>query len=148
MSKKFFKLLADDNKLRINNKSLQKENSEAFQILLNFLVTIEENLHYSEKYEYIKLAKEFLNNEITADDFSCSFMAIYEGIGKKLDQMKEEESAELTNFINKTNQHGLNRLLASIYGSCDSFSLDPNFSMADEEELKGCAQILLLKLQE
>ena len=110
-------------------------------------MTIEENFHYSEKHEYINLAKNFLDDQITANDFSRSFMAIYEGIGEKLGQMKREESVELANFLNKTDRCGLNRLLASIYGLCDSFSLDPDFSMSDEKELKNCAYVLLVEMR-
>jgi hypothetical protein len=51
------------------------------------------------KQEYIELAKDFLADQITADDFSYSFMAIYEGISKKLGQMQENESLELANFL-------------------------------------------------
>ena len=148
MKQRFFKLLKYSNKLKRNNKYLDKEDPEAFDTLLKFLVTIAENFHYSEKHEYINLAKDFLDNKITADNFSYSFMAIYEGIGEKLDQMKREESLELANFVNKTDRCGLNRLLARIYGSCDSFSSDTDFTMSDEKELKDYAQILLLKLQE
>jgi hypothetical protein len=71
-------------------------------------VTIGEKFHYSEKHEFINLAKDFLDNKITLDNFSYSFMAIYEGIGEKLDQIKREESLELANFVNKTNRCGLN----------------------------------------
>jgi hypothetical protein len=144
MEQRFFKLLKYSNELKRNNKYLDKEDPEAFDTLLKFLVTIAENFHYSEKHEYINLAKDFLDNKITADNFSHSFMAIYEGIGEKLGQMKREESLELANFGNKTDRCGLNR----IYGSCDSFSPDPDFTMSDEKELKDYAQILLLKLQE
>ena len=108
---------------------------------------IENNLQYSEKQEYIKLAKDFLAGQITADDFSYSFMAIYEGISQKLGQMQETESLELANFL-KPSRVELGDLLARIYGSCDSFSPDPEIAMSDEKELKDCAQILLLKLQE
>ena len=146
----FFKLLKYSNKLKRNNKFLDKEDPEAFDTLLKFLVIIEGNLHYSEKHEYINLAKDFLDNKITADDFSYSFMAIYEGIAKKLDQMEREESLELANFINKTDRCELNRLLTRTYGSCDSFSPDPevDIALSDEKELKDCAQMLLFKLQE
>ena len=143
----FFKLLKYSNELKINNKYLDKEDPEAFDTLLKFLVRIEDNLHYSEKQEYIELAKDFLADQITADDFSYSFLAIYEGIGKKLGQMKRKESLELVNFL-KSSRPELGRLLARIYGSCDSFSPDPEIAMSDEKELKDCAQILLLKLQE
>ena len=143
----FFKLLKYSNELKKNKKSLRKKDSEAFNLLLNFSVTIENNLHYSEKQEYIELAKDFLDDQITADDFSYSFMAIYEGIGEKLEQMKIMESLELANFL-KSSRPELGRLLAHIYGSCDSFSPDPEIATADEFELKDCAQILLLTLQE
>jgi hypothetical protein len=143
----FFKLLKYSNELKINNKYLDKEDPEAFDTLLKFLVRIEDNFHYSEKHEYINLAKDFLADQITADDFSYSFMAIYEGIGEKLGQMEIKESLELVNFL-KSSRPELARLLARIYGSCDSFSLDPEVAMSDEKELKDYAQILLFELQE
>ena len=143
----FFKLLKYSNELKRNNKYLDKEDPEAFDTLLKFLVRIEDNLHYSEKQEYIELAKDFLADQITADDFSYSFMAIYEGIGEKLGQMKIKESLELANFL-KSSRPELGKLLARIYGSCDSYSPDPDIAMSDEKELKDYAQILLFKLQE
>ena len=143
----FFKLLKYSNELKKNKKSLRKKDSESFNLLLNFSVTIENNLHYSEKQEYINLAKDFLDDQITADDFSYSFMAIYGGIRQKLGQMQRAESVELANFLEPSRPE-LGDLLARIYGSCDSFSPDPEIAMSDEKELKDCAQILLLKLQE
>ena len=125
---------------------MDKEDPEAFDILLKFLVRIEDNFHYSEKQEYIELAKDFLADQITADDFSYSFLAIYEGIGEELYQMKRKESLELANFL-KSIRPQLGALLAWIHGACDSFSLDPDINMVDEQELKDCAQILLVELQ-
>ena len=122
---------------------MDKEDPEAFDTLLKFLVRIEDNLHYSEKQEYTELAKDFLADQITADDFSYS---IYEGIAEKLGQMKIKESLELVNFL-KSSRPELGKLLARIYGSCNSFSPDPDITMADEQELKDCAQILLVELQ-
>ena len=145
---KFFKLLKYSNELKKNKKSLRKKDFEAFNVLLDFSVIIANNFHYSEKHEYINLAKDFLADQITADDFSYAFIGIYEGIGEELNQMEIEESLELANFINKTDRYELGRLLARIYGSCDSFSPDPEVAMSDEKELKDYAQILLFKLQE
>lgn len=96
---------------------------------------IEDNLHYSEKQEYLELAKDFLADQITADEFSYSFQTIYEGIGEKLRQIKRKESLELVNFL-KSSRPQLATLLARIYGSCASFSSDPDITMADEQELK------------
>ena len=126
---------------------MKNQDPEIFDVFLDFLVRIERNLHYLEKQEYINLAKDFLDDQITADDFSYSFMAIYGGIGQKMGQMKRAESVELANFLEPSRPE-LGDLLARIYGSCDSFSPDPEIAMSDEKELKDCAQILLLKLQE
>ena len=142
----FSKLLKYSNELKIDSKYLSKEDPEAFDTLLKFLVRIEDNFHYSEKQEYIELAKDFLADQITTDDFSYSFLAIYEGIGKELGQMKRKESLELVNFL-KSSRPQLGRLLAWIHGACDSFSPDPDINMVDEQELKDCAQILLVELQ-
>ena len=144
---KFFKLLKYSNELRKNKKSLLKKDPEVFDVFLHFLVRIERNLHYSGKQEYIELAKDFLSDQITADDFSYAFMGIYEGIGRKLGQMEKDESLELRNFLNPSRPE-LGDLLARIYGSCDSYSSDPEIAMSDEKELKDSAQILLFKLQE
>ena len=61
--------------------------------------------------------------------------------------MESEESIKLSNLLHKTKCHGLNIILAKLYGSCSSYSLDPEVSLLDEVELKNDAQILLLKLQ-
>ena len=68
------------NDLEKDKRDLYTEDPEVFSLLLNFLVTIETNFHYSEKQEYIQIANDFLANQITAEDFSRFFMSIYEGI--------------------------------------------------------------------
>ena len=73
-------------------------------------------------------------------------MAIYEGISRELGQMKRLESLELANLLEPSRSE-LGDLLTRIYGSCDSFSPDPEIAMSNEEELKDCARILLFKLQ-
>jgi|GEM_PF-6589324 hypothetical protein len=61
--------------------------------------------------------------------------------------MKIKKSLDLGNFL-KPNRNDLGRLLISIYGACDDVSLYPEINLSTETELKHCAQILLLKLQE
>ena len=134
--------MKDSNELKIPNKYLDKEDPEEINILLKFLAIIVEKFHSLGKYDNINLAKDFLDNKITPDNFSYSFMAIYGGIDQKIEELLESVS-----FVNKTDRCELNRLLARIYGSCDSFSPDPEIAMSDEKELKNCVQILLVKLQ-
>ena len=142
--KKFFSLLRQLNEL---------ENTETLTLIagripsLDSLETIRNNFHFSERQEYIDLAKDFLADQITADDFSSDFISIYKGIDGELAQMEKDESLELTNFL-KTSQLTskltieLTDLLSQIYGTCDFFG----HVIFDEKELKDCAQILLLKL--
>lgn len=142
----FFELLNYSNELKQKKNSLYQTDREAFNLLLHFSVIIETNLHYFEKQEYIELIKNFLSNQVTTEDFSYAFLAIYEGINKKMAEMKRNESLELGNFLT-VNRDELGNLLARVYGSCDSYSPDPEISMCDEKELKNEAQILLLELQ-
>jgi hypothetical protein len=147
--KKFFSLLRQLNELEKNTETptliagrIPSLDPEEYDMLLDSMVTIRNNFHFSERREYIDLAKDFLADEITADDFSFSFMGIYEGIDQEVAQMEKDESLELTNFL-KTSQSELGDLLLQIYGTCDFFG----HVIYDEKELKDCAQILLLKLQ-
>ena len=87
--KKFFSLLKQLNEFKIKNPEIPTLNKagripsldpEESDMLLDFLETIENNFHFSERREYIDLAKDFLANQITAEDFSFAFMGIYEGI--------------------------------------------------------------------
>ena len=149
--KKIFSLLSQLNELKKNKKAetpiliagrISSFDPEASDMLFDSMNTIRNNFHFSERQEYIDLAKDFLADQITADDFSYSFIGIYDGIEQKVAQMEKDESLELTNFL-KTSQFELNDLLSQIYSTCDFFG----HVIFDEKELKDCAQILLLKLQ-
>ena len=149
--KKFFSLLSQLNELKKNKKAetpiliagrIPSFGPEASDMLFDSMNTIRNNFHFSERQEYIDLAKDFLADQITEDDFSYSFIGIYDGIEQKVAQMEKDESLELTNFL-KTSQFELNDLLSQIYSTCDFFG----HVIFDEKELKDYAQILLLKLQ-
>tara|TARA_B100000530_G_C15641357_1_gene362425 strand:+ start:33 stop:491 length:459 start_codon:yes stop_codon:yes gene_type:complete len=149
--KKFFSLLSQLNELKKNKKAetpiliagrIPSFDPEASDMLFDSMNTIRNNFHFSERQEYIDLAKDFLADQITEDDFSYSFIGIYDGIEQKVAQMEKDESLELTNFL-KTSQFELNDLLSQIYSTCDFFG----HVIFDEKELKDYAQILLLKLQ-
>ena len=152
--KKFFSLLRQLNELENTETltliagripSLDPEESD---MLFDSMETIENNFHFSERQEYIDLAKDFLADQMTVDDFSLVFMDIYEGISREVGQMEEDESLELVNFLKPeesmvVSQSELGELLSKTYGTCDFFG----HAISDEKELKDCAQILLLKLQ-
>ena len=138
----FFELL----KLGKKNKNLHDENPEVFSRRLECISKIQTNLHYSKKDEYINLAKEFLDGQITADDFSYSFMAIHRAMVQELNQMVKSESVELANFL-EPRRLKLRDIIIRTYHCCDFFSLDPEVALSDEKELEECAQILLVTLQ-
>ena len=155
--KKFFSLLSQLNELKKNKKAetpiliagrIPSFDPEASDMLFDSMNTIRNNFHFSERQEYIDLAKDFLADQITADDFSSDFISIYKGIDQEIAQMEKDESLELTNFLKNSQLTSkltieLTDLLSQIYGTCDFFG----HVIFDEKELKDCAQILLLKLQ-
>ena len=149
--KKFYSLLRQFNEFQKNKNAetppliagrIPSFNPEESDMLLASMETIRNNFHFSERREYTDLAKDFLADQITADDFSFSFIGIYDGIEQEVAQMEKDESLELTNFL-KTSQFELTDLLLQIYSTCDYFG----HVIFDEKELKDCAQTLLLKLQ-
>ena len=149
--KKFYSLLRQFNEFEKNKNAetppliagrIPSFNPEESDMLLASMETIRNNFHFSERREYTDLAKDFLADQITADDFSFSFIGIYDGIEQEVAQMEKDESLELTNFL-KTSQFELTDLLLQIYSTCDYFG----HVIFDEKELKDCAQTLLLKLQ-
>ena len=136
---KFFQLLS-----KYNNSKESSEKGQLYSKLQNYLVAIETNCHYAEKSEYIKLADDFLKNQITADDFIYSFLAIYEGVNNKASKMKKEESLELVNFL-EPNRKELGTLLAKIYGDCNAFDIEFE-NRSTKKDLKIGAEKLLLEL--
>ena len=163
--KKFFRLLRQSNEMEKDPETpiliaagipcSEPEESDIFladqmtadrYILLDSIRTIEDNFHFSEREEYINLAKDFLADQMTADDFSGAFIGTYKGIGEEVAQMIKDESLELVNFLKPQPlvlDIELGDLLLKTYGTCDSFG----HVIFDEKELKDCAQTLLLKLQ-
>ena len=163
--KKFFRLLRQSNEMEKDPETpiliavgipcSEPEESDIFladqmtadrYILLDSIRTIEDNFHFSEREEYINLAKDFLADQMTADDFSGAFIGTYKGIDEEVAQMIKDESLELVNFLKPQPlvlDIELGDLLLKTYGTCDSFG----HLIFDEKELRDCAQILLLKLQ-
>ena len=140
----FFELLKYSNSLTKKNKFLYDENRIKAQQLSDFLIIIENNVHYSERKKYLDIARDFLANKLTPYDFSLCFMGIYEGINNKISEMKKNEALELANWLN-SNELQVVELLARMYGCCDDFNVDS--SIADEKELKSWAKTLIEKLQ-
>ena len=163
--KKFFRLLRQSNEMEKDPETpiliavgipcSEPEESDIFladqmtadrYILLDSIRTIEDNFHFSEREEYINLAKDFLADQMTADDFSGAFIGTYKGIDEEFAQMIKDESLELVNFLKPQPlvlDIELGDLLLKTYGTCDYFG----HVIFDEKELKDCAQTLLLKLQ-
>ena len=154
--KKFFRLLRQSNEMEKDPETpiliavgipcSEPEESDIRYILLDSIRTIEDNFHFSEREEYINLAKDFLADQMTADDFSGAFIGTYKGIDEEVAQMIKDESLELVNFLKPQPlvlDIELGDLLLKTYGTCDYFG----HVIFDEKELKDCAQTLLLKLQ-
>ena len=144
-NKKFFELLKYSNELKTKSESLELINIENFETLVMFLVRVEENLHYLNRKEYIELLENFLTRKINLTDFCDNFLNIYQKIIQKRRQLEKNESLELNNLLSPSRRE-LGELLLEIFYICQDFTFDSEISQ--EEELKNCAKLLLLKLRE
>ena len=163
MTKKetFLQLLEYSNELEKNQKYLIKEDPIAFNKLLNFLVIIEENLHWKIKNQYVKLIEDFLNGNISADDFSIIFIRIFEKTVEKVRRLeidlKEKnslnpsfQSSEISKLLLKGKACGIADLLSSVYGDCDRFNPDLSSEddfYLDEVQLKDSIEQTYLQIQ-
>ena len=154
-------LLEYSNELEKNQKYLIKEDPIAFNKLLNFLVIIEENLHWKVKNQYVKLIEDFLNGNISADDFSIIFIRMFEKTVEKVRRLeidlKEKnslnpsfQSSEISKLLLKEKACGIADLLSSVYGDCDRFN--PDLSSEDdfyleEEQFRNSIKELFFEMQ-
>ena len=163
MTKKetFLQLLEYSNELEKNQKYLIKEDPIAFNKLLNFLVIIEENLHWKIKNQYVKLIEDFLNGNISADDFSIIFIRMFEKIVEKVRRLEIDlkkknslnpsfQSSEISKLLVKGKACGIADLLSSVYGDCDRFNPDLSSEddfYLDEVQLKDSIEKTYLQIQ-
>jgi len=150
-------LLEYSNELEKNQKSLIKEDPIAFNKLLNFLVIIEENLHWKVKNQYVKLIKDFLNGNISADDFSTIFIRMFEKTVEKVRRLETDlkeknslNSSEISKLLLKGKACGIANLLSSVYGDCDRFNPDLSSEddfYLDEGQLKDSIEKTYLQIQ-
>ena len=68
--KEFFSLLRQSNSLDLEASGIELKKNKK---LLDFSIAVTNYFHFSERREYIDLAKDFLADQITADDFSFAF---------------------------------------------------------------------------
>lgn len=159
MTKKetFRQLLKYSNELKKNQKYLIKEDPIAFTKLLNFLSIIEENLHWKVKNQYVKLIEDFLNENISADDFSILFIRIFEKTVDKVHQLeidlKEKNSlnsSEISELLLEKKACGIAGLISDVYGDCDRFNSDlssENDFYLDEEQFRNSIKELFFEMQ-
>ena len=163
MTKKetFLQLLEYSNELEKNQKYLIKEDPIAFNKLLNFLGIIEENLHWKVKNQYVKLIEDFLNGNISADDFSIIFIRMFEKIVEKVRRLEIDlkkknslnpsfQSSEISKLLLKGKACGIADLLSSVYGDCDRFNPDLSSEddfYLDEVQLKDSIEKTYLQIQ-
>lgn len=116
--------MKNSNVLRSKNTVLDVKDHQVGNFLLEFSVSIENNLQYFEIETYLELCNDFLAKEIGAEDFCCAFMGTYISVTKKLDKMETEKLIELLNLLKLDNSE-LGNLLINTYGIYTSFSQDP-----------------------
>ena len=141
----FFQILKYSNQLKKQNKSLRKEDPEQFEMFLHIVQIIERNMHYEQTDDYLDLVNEFLSDE-TVKDFPNWFVAFHDKVQWELEEMMQNESEELGDFLRPTRKKlKFDSSIAELYNLCLNWIADS--SWCDKEDLKTQAEELLVELQ-
>ncbi len=130
------------------------EHSEEYNELVSFNITLENQLFYNEKNEFMRLIKKFLavNNDISGsvDDFIGDFMDLRNkqmDLYRKLrDETLEKGIKKLENFQIDSRSDKFMTLIDDISDSCQAIS-DPEFFHLSVEEFTDEIKTAFLKFQ-
>ena len=150
---KYIELLKYDDLLRQQNKSLKNEDELKYLELENYSVQINEHLHWSQKYDYSELIKDFLSFKINGKTFDSKFCSMVEAIEKKY-HLVTKNYEMLRNIKPNSISFEFAEWISEIYLYCDEFYPDfdekdpPDFPFAkNEEDFRNAVADIFPKIQ-
>lgn len=138
----FFDLFRYSKQLRREKKHLSKEDPVLERKLVKSLATIEVNYQHLQKEKYVELVKDFLNSQITVEEFCNNFIGLFCYINREFGQMLGQESPYLLELLEKDKEVKFAECLYQTYACCDNLSFD-----VTPEELKNWVEKLLVELE-
>ena len=136
---KYIELLKYEDSLRKQNKFLENENKLKYLELKNYSLQINEDLHWSQKNEYLQLIEDFLSFKINGEKFESKFCSIVEAIEKEC-LLLTKNYERLKTIEPNPISFEFAKWISEIYLCCDEFYPDfdekdpPDFPFAKNEE--------------
>ena len=86
---RYFYLLTKDTNLRLKGSSLYRTNSSEYFELTSYYIILKQQVFYENRFQYINLIKNYLDDKINCSEFQVNFFELYQNHNEILDKLIE-----------------------------------------------------------
>ena len=141
----YIKLLEKEKILATKGYSLYSENEEENSRLRSYRITLEDQIYYSNRYEYKSLIKDYISEKMSTLAFISVFLKLFRIDRDKLEPI-EKDFKGLSTFLIDSKSKNFATFISEIFEDCD-YSFDENCKVT-EEEFKGSIKKKYSQIQE
>jgi hypothetical protein len=127
----YIKLLEKEKILATNGYSLHSENEEENSRLLSHRITLDDQICYSNRYEYKSLIKDYISEKISTLAFISVFLKLFRIDRDRLEPI-EKDFKGLSTFLIDSKSKNFATFISEIFEDCD-YSFDENCKVTEEE---------------
>ena len=141
--KRYIELLKRSEDLKNLGKSFYQESKDEYLELSKYEGAIQSYLFWKSRTLFLLLMEKFVNRIISGEEFSDSFLELYQRVVYECDGfLKELSSEKLKDFQPDPRSYGFGSLISFLRAECDNFSEDHQ-----NEEFYDSIKDCFLKLQ-
>jgi hypothetical protein len=138
----YIKLLEKEKILATKGYSLYSENEEENSRLRSYRITLEDQIYYSNRYEYKSLIKDYISEKMSTLAFISVFLKLFRIDRDRLEPIEKG----LSTFLIDSKSKNFATFISEIFEYCD-YSFDENCKVT-EEEFKGSIKKKYSQIQE
>jgi hypothetical protein len=138
----YIKLLEKEKILATKGYSLYSENEEENSRLRSYRITLEDQIYYSNRYEYKSLIKDYISEKMSTLAFISVFLKLFRIDRDRLEPIEKG----LSTFLIDSKSKNFATFISEIFEDCD-YSFDENCKVT-EEEFKGSIKKKYSQIQE
>jgi hypothetical protein len=127
----YIKLLEKEKILATKGYSLYSENEEENSRLRSYRITLEDQIYYSNRYEYKSLIKNYISEKMSTLAFISVFLKLFRIDRDRLEPI-EKDFKGLSTFLIDSKSKNFATFISEIFEDCD-YSFDENCKVTEEE---------------
>ncbi len=86
---RYFYLLAKDKDLQLKESSLYESNRSEYSELLDYKIILSDQVFYDNRFQYINLIQNYLDDKINCSEFQVNFFELYQNHNEIVDKLIE-----------------------------------------------------------